>query len=115
LREYCSLPKNRILPVTGHFSVDSLEPESGFCSPSISIVVLSENEAETLFVAQTARPRPPGRWPTWPLWCRRPGIADVEFAIWRKKADESLFEHNRLTRKATVTPIKGKLRPNSAP
>jgi hypothetical protein len=48
LREYCSLPKNRILLVPGHFSVDSLEPGSVFFSPSISIVVLRENEPETL-------------------------------------------------------------------
>jgi len=36
--------------------VDSLEPESVFCSPGISIVVLSKNEPETLFIAQTVRP-----------------------------------------------------------
>jgi len=48
LREYWSLPKNRILLVPGHFSVDSLEPQSVFCSPGISIVVLSRNEPETL-------------------------------------------------------------------
>jgi hypothetical protein len=51
LREYCSPPKNRILPVTGHFWVDSLEPELGSCSPGTSIVVLSEDDPETLFIA----------------------------------------------------------------
>jgi len=48
LREYWSLPKNRTLLVPGHFSVDSLEPELVFCSPGISIVVLSKSGPETL-------------------------------------------------------------------
>jgi hypothetical protein len=67
LQEYCSPPKNRILLVTGHFSVDSLGPESGSCLLGISIVVLSKNEPETLFHCTDGVAFPPGRHPTWPL------------------------------------------------